>query len=110
MATSETTLTRILEHIKGDNIRAAKMFGEYAIYCDDKVVILLSDDEMFLKITPASSKEFSVDAEAPPYPGAKPYYRIPNERIKDANWLTKLINAVAADLPAPKPKKPKKPK
>jgi|SRR5579862_4948558 len=108
MATSEATLTRILESIKGENIRAAKMFGEYAIYCDEKVVILLSDDELFLKITPASSKEFKSDDEAPPYPGAKPYYRVPEGRLKDAAWFTKLVNAVAADLPAPKSKKPKK--
>jgi TfoX/Sxy family transcriptional regulator of competence genes len=108
MATSEATLTAILEQIKGNNIRAAKMFGEYTLYCDEKVVALIADDQLFLKITKASSAELDASHEAPAYPGAKPSLRVPEERIKDSAWLTKIVNAIAADLPAPKPKKPKK--
>jgi len=107
MATSEATLVRILEKIQGDNIRAAKMFGEYTIYCDEKVVALIADDQMFLKITAASRAELDPSHEAPPYPGAKPFLKVPDERIQDSAWITSLVNAIAADLPQPKPKRRK---
>lgn len=109
MATSEATLADILEQIKGDNIRAAKMFGEYTLYCDEKVVALIADDQLFLKITPASSAVLDSSHEAPAYPGAKPSLRVPENKLKDSAWLTKIVNEIAADLPAPKPKKSKKP-
>ena len=33
-------------------IRSRKMLGEFAIYCDDKVVALVCDDQLFVKPTP----------------------------------------------------------
>jgi TfoX/Sxy family transcriptional regulator of competence genes len=104
MATKQETAARILSALQGTNIRMAKMFGEYALYCDEKVVALIADDEFFLKITPASSAHFGSKDEAPPYPGAKAHYRVP-----ESHWekLTPLVNAVASELPAPKPKKKK---
>lgn len=105
MATRETTLAAILANLRGHNIRAAKMFGEYTLYCDEKVVALIADDQFFLKITPSSEEVFDARHEAPPYPGAKLHYRIPEERIQDAVFMTEIVNRVAADLPAPKPRK-----
>jgi hypothetical protein len=47
--------------------------------------------------------------EAPPYPGAKLYFRI-TEELDDKKLLSSIIAATANELPTPKPKKPKKPK
>jgi len=110
MATSEQTIERILNSVQGANIRIAKMFGEYALYCDEKVVALICDDQMFVKPTASSTAELDATHESPPYPGAKPYLRIPEELVSDSNWLTRLINGIAKDLPAPKPKAPRKAK
>jgi DNA transformation protein and related proteins len=90
-------------------IRSRKMFGEYAIYCDDKVVALVCDDQLFVKPTPAGRVFVGEPVEAPPYPGAKAHLLIEGQ-IDDREWLTELIALTARELPAPKPKKPRKPK
>jgi TfoX/Sxy family transcriptional regulator of competence genes len=39
MATSQGTTDFILDQLSSvPNVRVRKMFGEYALYCDDKVV------------------------------------------------------------------------
>ncbi len=84
-----------------------KMFGEYALYCDGKVVALICDDQLFVKPTEAG-REFIEDVvEAPPYPGAKLYFLI-EDRCENQRWLSELIKITAKALPEPKPKKVKK--
>ena len=51
-----------------------KMFGEYAVYCDGKVVALVCDNQMFVKPTLAGRTALAKSGgitEGPPYPGAK---------------------------------------
>jgi len=108
MATEKRTIDFILEQLRGvADVSARKMFGEYAIYSGAKVVALVCDDQLFVKPT-AAGKAFIGDAvEAPPYPGAKPSYLIAGDQWDDAEWLSELIRITAAELPMPKPKKPK---
>jgi hypothetical protein len=40
-----------------------------------------------------------------PYPGAKPYFLI-EERLDDRDWLSRLVEATAREVPEPKLKKP----
>lgn len=83
-----------------------KMFGEYALYCNGKVVALICDNQLFVKPT-NPGKAFIGDAvEAPPYPGAKPSFLIGDE-IEDADWLSTLVTLTERSLPTPKPKKKK---
>lgn len=86
-------------------IRFRKMFGEYAIYCDDKVVALVCDDQLFVKPTEAGRALLGDPVEAPPYNGAKPYFVI--DSIDAAECLSRLIAETARELPTPKPKKRK---
>jgi TfoX/Sxy family transcriptional regulator of competence genes len=84
-----------------------KMFGEYALYCNGKVVALICDNQLFVKPTNAG-KAFIGDAvEAPPYPGAKLSFLIGDE-IEDADWLGTLVRLTERELPAPTPKKKKR--
>jgi TfoX/Sxy family transcriptional regulator of competence genes len=83
-----------------------KMFGEFAIYCEGKVVALVCDDQLFVKPTPGGRSVAGSIEEAPPYPGAKPYFLI-GDRIDDREWLSNLIRVTGSGLPEPKPKKPK---
>ncbi len=108
MASKEETIIFITDQIQGTGIISAKkMFGEYAIYCNKKVVALVCDDMLFVKPT-ISGKSFlgQVDGQ-PPYPGAKNYYLVSGEHWEDSEWLSKLIQITQEELPAPKPKKPK---
>ena len=108
MATKKNTVEYILEQIaEAGAVSARRMFGEYAIYCDGKVVALVCDDQLFVKPTKAGEKFIVNISEAPPYPGAKPYYLISGDQWDDADWLTMLISLSAAELPLPKPKKKK---
>lgn len=84
-----------------------KMFGEYAIYVGNKVVALVCDDRLFLKPTPAGRALLDAPVEAPPYPGAKPYLVI-DDHVDDPELLSALFRATAADVPEPKPKRPKR--
>jgi len=85
-------------------IRHRKMFGEFAVYCGDKVVALICDDQLFVKPTPGGRAFIGEAVEAPPYPGAKPHFLI-EDRLDDREWLTGLIQVTESELPPPKPKK-----
>ncbi len=86
-------------------IRFRKMFGEFALYCDDKVVALVCDDQLFIKPTQAGRAFLGEPLEVPPYAGAKPYFLI--EAFDDREWLSELVALTARELPTPKPKRPK---
>ena len=100
----------ILDQVQGAGIvRAQKMFGEYALYLDGKVIALVCDDQLFVKIT-ESGQVFVGDRyeEGLPYKGAKPWILIPEELFDDRPWLSELVRITAEALPLPKPKKKKK--
>lgn len=84
-----------------------KMFGEYAIYCDAKVVALVCDNQLFVKPTAACRACLGQVIEAPPYRGAKPHFLI-NEELDDQELAAKLIRLTARELPVPRPKKARK--
>ena len=86
-------------------VRSRKMFGEYSIYCNEKVVALVADDQLFVKPTVGGRAYLRNVEEAPPYPGAKPCFLIPEDMWDDAPWLTELIRITEQELPLPKKKK-----
>ena len=74
MATHKETIEFILEKLGGGKHFAARaMFGEYALYADGKVVALVCDDLLHVKILPASAALENVCEKGAPYPGAKPH-------------------------------------
>ncbi len=82
-----------------------KMFGEYAVYCDRKVIALICDNQFYVKPTD-SGRSFIEDVlESPPYPGAKNYFLI-EDGIDDREWMAELVRRTARDLPEPKVKMP----
>lgn len=110
MATSPATIAHLADTLAALPLRFGKMFGEYAVYLDDKVLGFVCDDTFFLKITPAARTMLPDAEEGPAYPGSKPYL-ILSEALDDPDLSVRILRAVAADLPPPKTKpKPKKPK
>ena len=105
MSSKQATVDFILEQIAtAGSVSARKMFGEYAIYCDGKVVALVCDDKLFVKPTDAGRAIAGSVENAPAYPGAKPSLLIPAETWDDADWLADLIRTTSRSLPSPKPK------
>lgn len=106
MSTKQSTVDFLLEQMQDAGmLRAHKMFGEYGVYCNEKIVALVCDDMLFVKICEGSRK-FLTDADiAPPYPGAKNYFKVPEDTWDDRDWMSNLISETAASLPLPKKKK-----
>ncbi len=87
-------------------ISARKMFGEYAVYCNGKVVALVCNNQLFVKPTDGGRLFIGDVVEAPAYNGAKLSFLI-EDKFEDREWIGKLINITASELPEPKPKKPR---
>ena len=98
----------VAENVKNSGIvRFRKMFGEYCLYCDEKVVALICDNKLFVKPTNAGREFIGDVTEGFAYPGAKPSLLI-EDKVEDSEWLTELIKITAKELPLPKEKKKKK--
>ena len=103
MASDATFVAFVREQLAGAGaISARKMFGEYAIYCNQKVVALVCDNQLFVKPTAAATVLLGQPRLAPPYPGAKPYFLI--DDLDDADSLARLIAVTVRELPTAKPK------
>jgi TfoX/Sxy family transcriptional regulator of competence genes len=88
------------------NITYRKIFGEYALYIDSKVIALICNNQFFLKPTEGGRSFIGDVVEAPPYPGAKLYFLI-EDKVEDREWISNLIRITVKELPEPKPKKKK---
>lgn len=110
MASDQEFVDFIVDQIQGAGlITFRKMFGEYAIYCNGKVVALVCDNQLFVKQSEAGRKYIGEVVEAPAYPGAKMSFLI-EDGCEDGEWLSGLISVTADELPEPKPKKKKESK
>ncbi len=107
MATKPELAAYLCDQMKeAGEISARKMFGEYGVYCDGKIVGLICDDQLFIKKTEAGAAVVPGCAEGSPYPGAKAHFLI--EDPEDRETLVRLVKATWGELPVPKPKKPKR--
>ena len=104
MATSLDYVQYVAEQIEGNfAVRYRKMFGEYMIYCNDKPVLLLCDDTVFVKILPETTEILGVNAPSDfPYPGAKAHYVVDPDDRERFNALVAVLEAIT---PLPKKKK-----
>lgn len=108
MATRPETIEHILDALARLPLTSRKMFGEYALYLDGKVVALVCDDQLYLKPTPGATSALPDCPLGPPYPGAKPHLLV-TDALDDPEPVISALKAIAADLPAPKPKPKRKP-
>jgi DNA transformation protein and related proteins len=107
MASDLNFVEYVRDQINGaGEVSFKKMFGEYAIYYDNKVVALVCDNQLFVKPTVSGRSLIEQVVEAPPYPGAKSYFLI-GEQLDNREWISNLIQLTASELPVPKPKKAK---
>ena len=104
MASDLGFMEYVCEQIRGaGHVTHRRMFGEFAVYCDGKVVAFVCDNQFFLKPTAVGKALLKRVKEAPPYPGAKPYYLL-DEQLDDPELAAAIVRATAGALPAPKVK------
>jgi TfoX/Sxy family transcriptional regulator of competence genes len=110
MATELSFVEYILETARfRERLTYKKMFGEYALYLDEKVIAFVCDNSLFIKPSRAASTLAPDLPQGPPYPCAKDY-PIADELLDDPDRLRLLIEETAALMPLPKPKSPPKKK
>ena len=104
MASTLDFTTYICEQLEGvGSLRFRKMFGEYMVYVNDKPVVLVCDDTVFMKKLPCLEELLGNNPVGNPYEGAKEHY------ILDPDNRTVLCQAVIlAEEVTPLPKKRKK--
>ena len=101
MASSLDYVKYVCEQMSGaGEITYKKMFGEYTVYCDDKILGLICDNQVFIKPTKAGERLIPDAIKKPPYEGAKPYIVL--EDLDSREWLTEVIGAVCEELPVKK--------
>ena len=110
MASRASTIDYLLEQGAGAGLLSAKkMFGEYSLYCDGKLVALVCDDQLYLKPTNAVRRFLGDVVEARPYPGGKPCFLLGAAVWEDRDRLATLLTMTDAALPEAKPRLPKEP-
>lgn len=108
MSSQQNTVDFLTDQMsQAGSITHRKMFGEYAIYCDGKVVAFVCDDQLFVKPTDKGRAFVGKPTEKTAYPGSKPYFWISGEFWDDDEWLSKLTRITADELPLPQKKKSK---
>ena len=108
MATQHRTIEYLIEQAAAAGAVTAKpMFGEYGVYVDGKMIGSVCDDQLYVKPTESGRRHAEPVSDASPYPGAKPSLLIDADRWDDAEWFGELLRITAAELPTPKPRKPK---
>ena len=108
MSTQKETIEFILDTL-GDRraFTARAMFGEYALYAEGKVVGLVCDDQLYVKILPASEALEAVCEKGEPYPKAKLHYVVEEGQLSQLEELPAILLNIAKSLPAKKKKKTK---
>lgn len=110
MTTSQDFVDYIFEQASlGSRLTAKKMFGEFGLYLDEKIIALACDNQLYIKPTEPGRALLVNVKEGAPYPGAKPHLLV-NELLDDGDLLKQVLVATAKALPAPKPKTAKKTK
>lgn len=108
MASNPSLVAFVVEQL-GRNVTSRKMFGEYGIYREAQLIALFCDDQLFMKPTEAGRALLGEVDEASPYPGAKPAFRISDERWDDGAFMSELALVSATELAArPAKRKPAK--
>ena len=107
MASDLAYVQHVCDQLQGvGEVSYKKMFGEYGLYLDGKMVAMVCDNQLFLKPTEAGCHLLGTPSEGVPYPGAKPHFVL-DEHLDDRELLSAVFRATEAALPVPKPKKRK---
>lgn len=101
MATDLTYIQFVMEQLRGEDATYKKMFGEYMVYVDDKPVLTVCDNTVFVKEI-KELKEIMAEADKGfPYDGAKECYILD---IENAELVEKVVAVLKEVIPLPKKK------
>ena len=100
------TLDRLRESFEPLPVRLQPMFGEHAIYCDNRIFGFVCEDVLLLKLVPEAEELTAALPRGEAYPGSKPYGVVDDDRMRDIDWLHEVAQTIASTQPH-KPAKPR---
>jgi len=83
-------------------VRHKKMFGEYMVYVNDKPILLVCDNTVYVKILPCLDELLSDADKGYPYNGAKEHYILDTDNTE---LLMAVVGILEPITPLPKPRK-----
>lgn len=105
MATTNEYIEYVCEQIDGIGaIRYKKMFGEFMVYVNDKPVIIVCDNNAFVKKLECIEQMMKNAKLGYPYKGAKEHYILD---IDNSELCKSVVSKIEEVTPVPKPKKKK---
>lgn len=105
MASSLDFVQYACDQIRGTGvIRYRKMFGEYMVYVNDKPILLICDDTVYVKPHDCIRDLMSNADRGAPYQGAKEHYILD---IDDSLRSREIVTLLEQVTPIPKPRKKK---
>ena len=105
MASSQEYLDYVRAQANGPwTLRARKMFGDWMVYADDRPILLVCDNTVFVKIVTELAALKAAAESGLPYEGAKEHYILD---IDDTDLARQVVAVLETVTPLPKPKKKK---
>lgn len=105
MATTNEYIEYVCEQISGiGDIIYKKMFGEFMVYVNDKPVIIVCDNTVFVKKLDCIEDMMKNAETGCPYKGAKEHYVLD---IDNADFCKSVVSELEKVTPVPKQRKKK---
>lgn len=106
MATTEDFIEYVCKQIEQTGaVRYRKMFGEYMVYVNDKPVLTVCDNTVYVKMLPEVQDLLNTAGIGKPYESAKEHYILD---IDNQPLSAQVVARLEAVIPVPKPRKRKK--
>lgn len=103
MATTIDFIEFVCEQIRGGYaVRYKKMFGNYMVYANDKPILLVCDNCVYVKKLPQVEELLAGAETGTPYEGSKEHYILD---IENAELVAQVIPILEQVTPLPKKKK-----
>lgn len=102
MATSKEYIEFVCEQISDTGrVRYRKMFGEYVVYVNDKPILLVCDNTVYIKKHDALAELLRDSDTGVPYGGAKEHYILDIDNIPLCKNVVSVLEPI---VPVPKKK------
>lgn len=106
MASSEEFVKYVAGQLdEAGNIVYKKLFGEYGLWYEGKFFGTVEDNQFYVKMTKAGKRMLPEAEPVAPHGGRPGMYAV--EELDDKAFLAALVRETCAELPAPKPRRPK---
>lgn len=97
MATSKEYIEFVCGQISGTGrVRYRKMFGEYMVYIDDKPLLLVCDNTVYVKKLDILAEIIRDSELGVPYDGAKEYYILDIDNIPLCESVISVLKPITS--------------